>query len=288
MAFMCRDLVDGLVPPARVKKRVAVIGGGPAGITALTTLVDRGHDVTLYEKTGALGGNVIAAAAPPVKIDCQGYLRWLVRQADNAPAKILLNTEATKEMLDKENYDALIIAVGAEPVMPDIPGVDKPHVSWAVNAEMGRAPVGDKIVVVGAGSVGLEAAIDFRRAGKDVAVIELLNRDDALAALFKSAKTVAREFPMILENDGIPVHYELEPAEILNDRIICKKTRTGNTVEFFADTVLIAIGMKPLMEVAESMRRCAPETDVRIVGDAREVGNICSAVNEAFQAALRI
>jgi len=102
MAFMCRDLVDGEVPPARVKKKVAVVGGGPAGITALTTLIDRGHDVTLYEKTDRLGGNVVSAAAPPFKIDCRDYLKWLVRQAEKSPAKILLNTEATKEMLDKK------------------------------------------------------------------------------------------------------------------------------------------------------------------------------------------
>jgi NADPH-dependent 2,4-dienoyl-CoA reductase/sulfur reductase-like enzyme len=288
MAFMCRDLIDGIVPKAPVKKKVAVVGGGPAGITALTTLVDRGHDVTLYEKSGALGGNVIGAATPPFKIDCQDYLKWLVRQADKSPAKILLNTEATKEILDKENYDALIIAVGAEPIMPDLPGIDKPHVSWAPDAEMGKAPVGDKVVVIGAGSVGLEAAIDFARAGKDVTIIELLNSEAAMAALFKSAKTVAREFPRILAEENIPVHYELQLSEILDDKIICKSAKTGYEVVFPADTVLIAVGMKPLRGIAESLRRCAPETEVRIVGDAEEVGTISTAVNTAFQAALHI
>ena len=288
MTFMCRDLIDGKVPKAPVKKRVAVVGGGPAGITALTTLVDRGHDVTLYEKTDRLGGNVIGGAAPPFKIDCQDYLDWLVRQAENAPAKVLLNTEADKELLDKEAFDALIIAVGAEPVMPDLPGMEKPHVSWAPDAEMGKAPVGDKLVVVGAGSVGLEAAIDFRRAGKDVTIIELLDSKAAMEALFRSAKTVAREFPMILEAEQIPIHYGVRLTEILDDKVVCSEAGTGNVVEFPADTVLIAVGMKPLTETAQSMRRCAPETEVRIVGDAKEVGNICTAVNTAFQAALHI
>ena len=288
MAFMCRDLIDGQVPKAPVKKRVAVVGGGPAGITALTTLVDRGHDVTLYEKTDKLGGNVIGGAAPPFKIDCQDYLTWLVRQANNAPAKVLLNTEVTKELLDKEKYDALIIAVGSEPIVPKLPGIDKPHVSWAADAEQGKAPVGNKIVIVGAGSVGLEAAIDFRRAGKDVTVIELLNQQDAMIALRKSAKAASREFPMICKAENIPLHYQLELTEVLDDKVICKNTATGYLVEFPADTVLYAIGMKPLRDVAESLRHCAPETEVRVVGDAEEVGTISTAVNEAFRAALHI
>ena len=288
MAFMSRDLVDGLVPKAPVGKRVAVIGGGPAGITALTTLVDRGHDVTLYEKSDSLGGNAIGAATPPFKIDCQDYLKWLRLQVEKSPAKVLLNTEATKEILEKENYDALIIAVGAEPIIPNLPGIDKPHVSWAPDAERGKTPVGRSVVIIGAGSIGLEAAIDFKRAGKDVTVIELLDQNGAMEGLFKSAKTAAREFPMILESENIPVHYELRLIEILDDKIICEHTNTGYKVEFPADTVLIAVGMKPLRTVAESLRRCAPETEVRIVGDAFEVGTISTAVNQAFSAALRI
>jgi 2,4-dienoyl-CoA reductase-like NADH-dependent reductase (Old Yellow Enzyme family)/thioredoxin reductase len=288
MVFMCRDLIDGEVPKAPVKKKVAVIGGGPAGITALTTLVDRGHDVTLYEKTGDLGGNVIGAAVPPFKTDCQDYLKWLVLQAEKAPARILLNTEATADVLNKENYDALIIAVGAEPIMPNLPGIDKPHVSWAPDAESGKAPVGDKIVIVGAGSVGIEAAIDFKRAGKDVTIVELMGPEEATMALFQSVRTVGREFIKILDEENIPVHYELGLAEILDDKVICKSSKYGYDVEFPADTVLIAVGMKPLRGLAESLRRCAPETEVRIVGDAETPGNINTAVNTAFQAALHI
>jgi NADPH-dependent 2,4-dienoyl-CoA reductase/sulfur reductase-like enzyme len=191
-------------------------------------------------------------------------------------------------MLDKENYDALIIAIGAEPVIPDLPGIDKPHMSWAPHAEMGKIPVGDKVIIVGAGSVGLEAAIDFRRAGKDITVIEILSRAKAMQALFASAKMVAREFPMILEAENVPVHYELKPTEIFDDRIVCENTSNGHMIEFPDDTVLIAAGMKPLRDAAESMRRCAPETEVYIVGDAKEVGSICTAVNTAFAAALHI
>ncbi|MCL2391189.1 MAG: FAD-dependent oxidoreductase [Oscillospiraceae bacterium] len=288
MAFFSRDLTDGIVPKAPVKKKVAVVGGGPAGITALTTLVDRGHDVTLYEQSGALGGNVIGAAVPPFKLDCQDYLKWLVAQPGKTNAKVLLNTEATKELLDKENYDALIIAVGADPVFPDVLGVNKPHVSWAPDAECGKAPVGNDIVVVGAGSVGLEAAIEFKREGKNVTVIELLEEGPAMMALFKSAKMVAREFPTILANEKVPVKYGYELTEIKDDKVVCRMLATGETVEIPCDTVLIAIGMKSRIKAAHALRRCAPETEVHIVGDAVEVGNIYDAVHTGFQAALHL
>ncbi len=98
----------GKVNKADVKRKVAVIGGGPAGIQALLTLCDRGHDVTLYEKSDHLGGSVVPGAALPFKQDVADYLAYLLRQADKAPARILLNTEATKEMLDVEGYEALV------------------------------------------------------------------------------------------------------------------------------------------------------------------------------------
>ena len=282
------QLKDGLVPKAPVKKRVAVVGGGPAGITALTTLVDRGHDVTLYEKTNALGGNVIGAAVPPFKLDCQDYLKWLVRQAETSTGKIVMNTEVTKELLDKEKYDALIIAIGADPLIPKLPGIDKPHVGWVPDAEMGKMPVGDKIVIVGAGAVGLEAAFEFIDMGKDVTVIEMLDQETSLQTLRENSGNVAREFAMLIPEKPINVHFGNRLQEVTDSGVICKDMVTGELKELKADTVLLAMGMVPLTQKAEEMRRCAPETAVHIVGDVRAVGTIGTAVNQAFQACLHI
>jgi len=121
-----------------------------------------------------------------------------------------------------------------------------------------------------------------------VAVIELLDQGPAMMNLMKSAKLAAREFPSILSNENIPVHYAVNLKTILDDKVVCEEVATGKTIEFPADTVLIAVGMKPLRDIAESMRHCAPETEVHVVGDARQVGSICTAVNEAFVAALHI
>ena len=283
---------DGVIDKAPVKKRVAVIGGGPAGIQAMQTLLDRGHDVTLYEKSGVLGGNVIGAAVPPFKVDCQDYLKWLrhtAAQCVERGAKILLNTEATKDILDLEQYDSVIIAVGSEPVIPGrIPGIRKPHVCWAPEAELDKSKAGNKLVVIGAGAVGLEAAIEFFDLGKDVTVIEMEDADTSFFKLMAGSGTSANEFKKIIAAKGISVNYSTKLKEICDDKVICEDVATGKEVEFECDTVLLAMGMRSLEAKVEELRHCAAETSVHIVGDCREVGTIGTAVNEAFRAALHV
>ena len=153
--------------------------------------------------------SVIGAAVPPFKVDCQDYLEWLRRQPAKYNAKILMNTEATKEMLDKENYDAIIIACGSAPLIPGkIPGINKPHVHWAPDAEEDKSKAGKKLVVIGAGAVGLEAAIEFIDLGKEVDVIEMANEEDATMKLYAGSGTSASEFMKIIKEKPIPVHYE--------------------------------------------------------------------------------
>ena len=292
MSGMTDVLPDGVVPKAAVKKKVAVIGGGPGGIQALMTLCERGHDVTLYEKSGVLGGNVIGAAVAPFKIDCQDYLKWLRYQAGKYAkqygAKILLNTEATKEMLDAENYDAIIIAIGASPVIPKVPGVDKPHVHWAPDAEADKDLAGEKIAVIGAGAVGLEAALDFRDMGKDVIVIEMADEASSFSKLHDVSGTSASEFHKLLPAKGIPMYFDTKLVEICDDKVICENAKTGEKVEYECDTVLLGVGMKPRWEEAQELRHCAPEHDVRLIGDVKAAGTISDAVNGAFRAALHI
>jgi 2,4-dienoyl-CoA reductase-like NADH-dependent reductase (Old Yellow Enzyme family)/thioredoxin reductase len=283
------EIKDGVVPKAPVKKKVAVVGGGPAGLYAMMALCDRGHDVTLYEKTDHLGGNVVPAAAPPFKIDCQDYLKWLIRETAKYPAKILYRTEATKELLDKEGYDAIILAVGSKPLIPSkIPGINKPHVHWAPDAEMGKMTIGNKLVIVGGGAVGLEAAIDFKHMGKDVTVVEMMDAEAHHAALRKSSRHAGDEMLAIMEDLKIPLHLNNRLEEVRDDRIVCRDMVTGALAEYESDTVLLALGMVPLTDVVESLRHCTAETDVFIVGDALSVGNISTATNGGFQAAIHI
>lgn len=279
------EFPEAKVPKAEVRKKVAVIGGGPSGIQALQTLCERGHDVTLYEKTDRLGGHVVPGAALSFKQDMRDYLEYLVRQARKAPARILMNTEATPAMIAAENYDALVIAVGSVPIRPSVPGMTKAHVHWAPDADCGQVPIGHTPVIVGAGSVGIECAIELRRAGKNVAILEMA---PDLSALQASAGGAAMELTALVQELAIPIHFNCRLEEITDTAVLCGNTLTQQKELFPADTVLLAVGMESRHSVADSLRRCAPETEVFVVGDAAEVGTIATAVMSAFRAAAYI
>ena len=280
------EFPENRVRKSDIRKRVAVIGGGPAGIQALLTLCERGHDVTLYEKTISLGGHAATGSALPFKQDMKDYLRYLRLQAEKAPARIIYNVEATPELLRREGYDALIIAVGSRPYVPQIPGIDKAHVHWCPEADLGAVAVGGKIVIVGAGSAGMESAIGLKRLGKDVRIIEMA---PDLTNLFKSAVgAAALELEMLIEELKIPIRFGCKLTEVTNDKVICLDMASSKTVEFPADTVLLATGMVSRNDVVDSLRRCAPETEVFVVGDAAEVGTIAGAIRSAFRAAAYI
>ena len=291
MSAMTSELRDGMVPKAPIKKKVAVIGAGPGGVQAMMTLADRGHDVTLYEASDTVGGNVIEAAQPPFKIDCADYLKWLQYQVgkyEKAGVRVLMNTKATKEILDQEEYDALIIAIGADPRLPDVPGADKYPVNWAPYGESHPETVGQKVVIIGAGSVGIEAAIDLKDQGRDVTVIEMDDEAASYTRMHAAAGPSARELLNIAKEKEIPICYENLLAEIGDGYVLCTNTATNETVRYDCDSVLSAMGMNPRWDEADSLRHCAPETDVYIIGDAKEAGTISNAVNQAFQACLHI
>lgn len=273
---------EGKVPVAAQKKKVGVVGGGPGGIQAALTLRERGHDVILYEKSYRLGGNVIGAAAPGFKIDMKDYLDYLVRQVNKSGAKIMLNTEASKGVLDQENFDALIIAVGADPFVPNVPGIDKEHVHWAPDADVGLVEVGEKTVIVGGGAIGIEVAIGLSEEGKDVVVIEMSPDFNHLA---QSSSGTMQDLLEKVEELKIPIHLKCKLMEVRDNEVICQDTESGEEMKLSADTVLLAAGMCPRTELADSLRHSAPETEVYIVGDAVSVGTIAEAVNGAFKAA---
>jgi NADPH-dependent 2,4-dienoyl-CoA reductase/sulfur reductase-like enzyme len=275
---------DNRVPLAAEKKKVAVVGGGPAGIQAMLTLVERGHDVTLYEKESEIGGNLRKAVLDPRKTDIQQYLTYLQNQAGKTKAKVMTSTEANPAMLAGEGYDAVFVALGAVPVKPEIPGIDKPHVMWAPDSEIEGAQVGEQVVILGGGAIGVQAAVNLAKDGKDVTIVEVkdsLNLGGSIVGVIGGATTLSRE----LVDYNVKVLVKTKLGKIDDKFVVVTSFETGKQEELDADTVLYCVGMKSLYKQAQAFRICAPNTNVYLIGDCYEQAEIRGAVHSAFNIA---
>lgn len=159
--------------PASVKKRVMVIGGGPAGLEAARVAALRGHMVSLYEKNGELGGQVIIAAKAPERSEIMSITRWLILQAKKAGVELHLNTEATAELVIKRNPDAVVVATGSSPMRPSIPGATDENLVDERSVLLGKVRVGQKVVVLdGEGHLAGSSTADFlAERGKQVYIL---------------------------------------------------------------------------------------------------------------------
>ena len=272
------------VQPAPVKKKVIVVGGGPAGMQAARTARERGHDVTLYERNDCLGGNMIPAGALGFKEDVRAYRDWAIRQTEKSGAKIVLNTAVTKELLEAEKPDALILAVGADPFVPRVKGIDAPHVMWAPMVDMGLKEAGEKVVILGAGVVGYESAVTLAKDGHDVTIIEMQS-----TAVGLNASGSAR-FPLTdqAEQYGVKVMFSMMLKEVTENSVICHDMVNDKDIELPCDTLLLSAGLRPRKDIVNELRHAIPETEVFIVGDARNPQSIATAVAQGFGAASEI
>ena len=158
---------------AMYKKKVLIAGGGPAGMEAAITATQRGHDVTLVEKADKLGGNLYPAGAAYFKKDIIDFCNVLIKRVENAGVKVILNTEVTKEYVKEFNPDTLMVAIGSKEFVPPIKGIDSPKVVMAIDAELNHDKLGERVVIMGGGLVGSEAAISFKHDGKESSIIEM-------------------------------------------------------------------------------------------------------------------
>ncbi len=272
--------IDRMVRVPGAPKRVAILGGGPAGMKAAITACDRGHNVTIFEKTGALGGQLLVTEHVDFKWPLQNLRKWLIAQVDKRPIYVKLNCAPTPGELSAEGFDVVLAATGAAPARPPIPGADGKNVMTAVDAYGHIADVKDSVVIIGGGEIGVETGIYLARMGRRVTVLEMRG---------------------MLAADSVPVHYwkmfrdEWEACETFTG--IVNATVTGVTpegvtyrdetgAEQFApgETVLLAAGMKPCQ--SEALAYCAAAGErFELIGDCQAVGNIQKVMRSAYIAA---
>jgi 2,4-dienoyl-CoA reductase-like NADH-dependent reductase (Old Yellow Enzyme family)/thioredoxin reductase len=260
--------------PAQGSRHVVVVGGGPAGLTAAIMARRRGHRVTLLERAG-LGGQFVLAPAAPGKAAMQRPLQALLHQATHAGADIRTGTDATTGLLEELGPDVVILATGASPVNLDIPGLRDAATGDQVLA--GQANVGQRVLVVGGGLVGIEVAEFLAERGKGVTVVELLDE------VARDMEVVTRKLTMMrLAKLEVEIRTGVSVAQ-LADGWATVQTPAGTERIGPFDSVVVAVGTRPNQELIGPLSASGIETHV--VGDARESGQIMGAVQSAWQVA---
>lgn len=257
-----------------VPKRVLIAGGGPGGMEAAYQAVRLGHHVTLYEASDKLGGLLVSAAFPPTKGEVALFNTWLIKQMKDLNVDIRMNTPLTKEIVESEKPDTVIIACGGSALVPPIPGIDGPNVYTAEDVLLGKVATGDDVVICGGGEVGVEtaAAVAFRCNGK-VSVVEML--PDVFPSL---------QFRKLFHEYEIDKYTSTKVKEIKEDQVIAEKD--GNTFSIPAKTVVLAFGYKPNNQLAEELRGICD--DIQVIGGSVKTSTALDATADAFNAVLEI
>jgi 2,4-dienoyl-CoA reductase-like NADH-dependent reductase (Old Yellow Enzyme family)/thioredoxin reductase len=270
----------GEVIPAKVSRKVIVVGGGPAGMQAAITAAERGHQVILYEKTSQLGGLLKITDYDPLKSLVRNYKDYLVRQIGKAGVNVILNTEATADLVESGHPDVVIVASGSSHIIPDIPGVNRPNVITAVAAYQPGTTWHDKVVIVGGNLVGCETALYIRNLGKDVTILEMTGKLHA-DANFAVAPSMKRR----LEQSGV-LGITGARCTAISTEGVHVTYQTGRTKIIPADSVILAVGMRSNEDVFRSLYDCAPE--VIPVGDCVRPGTIRQASRTGYFTSLDI
>ena len=260
-------------------KKVLIIGGGPAGMEAARVAALRGHKVILMEKDNKLGGQLLLAVIPPGKDEIDELIRYLTVQLEKLNVEVKLGQEVTAEMVQEAKPDVIIVATGATPLIPNIPGVDRHNVVTAIDVLLGKE-VGNRVIIVGGGLVGCETAEFLVQKGKKVTVLEMLERI-AHDMLRPNRWVIIQN----LRNAGVRLEALARAEEITDEGV--RATRNGGSELFEADTVVLAVGLDPEKQLARELgeKRIGP---VHVIGDCARPRRIADAIEEAFLTAWRI
>jgi 2,4-dienoyl-CoA reductase-like NADH-dependent reductase (Old Yellow Enzyme family)/NADPH-dependent 2,4-dienoyl-CoA reductase/sulfur reductase-like enzyme len=271
------------VPPLAARpKKVVVVGGGPAGMEAALVASFRGHDVVLFEKEGRLGGNLLAAAGPDFKVDWKRYVDYILRQMAASNVDVRLGLEATPERVRAEAPDEVIVAAGAAPVAPQVPGADAGRVMLAADVMKGVPVPGKTAVVAGDGGMGMESALVLARQGLQVAIVELPGGSAGDQTVNFVDVIVLQDY---LDEHGVRPRKGVVLKEVREKTVVVSDDR-GHDSELPADVVVLAPVLRARSEVTSALRDTADE--VHVVGDCREPRILFHAIHEAFEAALEI
>lgn len=257
-------------PPVESPKKVLVVGGGIAGLSAARYACDRGHQVTLVEKSGRLGGILYFLDHDKAKYDLKNFRDLMIRRVEERPIKVLLNTTADEAFIQNSDADVIMLAIGSKPAMPPIPGIEK--AVPAQDAYGKGSELGEKVVVLGGGMVGAETAIELAEEGCDVTIIEMAER------LILEARNMSFTCVMDkMDELGIHSYVNTKCLEVL-DGGVRVQSEDGSTFTVPADGVVCALGLQSLTAEAGRLRSAAREhVKVVTLGDCHVIDRVGDA-----------
>ena len=299
-----QDLVpNSTLYPAEQKKRIAVIGSGPAGLNAAIAAKSRGHEVVLYEKDNRLGGLMYYVGKPDFKSDYRKYTDYLIHTVQKLAVDIRLQTLFTEEVAQRENFDQIIAATGSEWFLPNIEGAHSEGILSPLDVLDGQYPEVEHFLICGAGLVGCEVAMFLAEKGKKVTLIDIVPNSNPANLYGVDWSINAR-----LQADHVKIELEKKILKMTSKEVVCptKTSATpydfntgkgterpydlsgpydGATVVFQGDAVICALGMRAVNELALDL--LAKGYPVEIVGDAQKARKILDAVHEGYHAGRR-
>lgn len=289
--------IHRLVENSTTPKKVAVIGGGPAGMRAAIYCAERGHDVTLYEKSGVLGGQLFHSDYFPFKWPIKNFKNWLIYELGKSGVKVLMNTEPTQQMITAGGYDAVLAATGATVNIPSIPGLKdengdlKPgYMSWA-DATRHPEALGKHVVIIGGSEVGTETAMYLCGLGHDVTVLTRQKRIAhnasglhyiTMAFVKAGPNGEAREAPAWEAYDNLTGITGAETVKVEGNTVTYKTEDGEHTVT--GDSIVICGGMTPQTEAAFAYSGLT--TEFYAIGDCNGAGNLERCNREAYSRAM--
>jgi len=268
------------IKPAEKIKNVMIVGGGVAGMETARVCALRGHRVDIYEKSDKLGGTLLAGGVPDFKADDLRLVHWYEKQLKDLKVNEHLNTKVTKELIDEINPDTIIVATGYTPKQLNIPGIEK--TLQATDVLLGKEQVSDKVIVVGGGLVGCEFALWLAKQGKKVTIVEVLK--DILSAGLPIPHMNSSMLKDLLKFYNVEIMTGTSLVSVNDSGAVVRSEDGEKTIE--ADSIVMAIGYNPENRL---YKQIAPErTEAYLLGDARKVQNIMSAIWDAYEVSRNI